>query len=169
MTIAAAAFANSLIFSAPAFLNPDLVLRNYQALPDQVIQYPTQTLINGLQARKLGLFMRITPDAFRKEVIHLRCSATLLITYQFEAIRVITGGSGDSIDSSGQLSASVQRTKEAPIITGGRSKYRIGDWINLNCSTSADDVHLKWYINGNDVRRQQFIRHFEFSCVCMYI
>ena len=132
-----------------------LSLLSDKALPDQVIQYPTQTLINGLQTRKLGILMRITPDAFRKEVLNLRCSATLLITYQFEAVRVITGGgSGDSIDSSGQSSASVQRTKEAPIITGAapRSKYRIGDWINLNCSTSADDVHLKWYINGNDVR-----------------
>ena len=47
----------------------------------------------------------------------------------------------------------MQRTREAPMITGGKSRYKIGDWINLNCSTSADDVHLKWYINGNDVSK----------------
>lgn len=47
---------------------------------------------------------------------------------------------------------STQRAREAPVISGGKAKYKVGDWISLNCSTSADDVHLKWYINGNDVR-----------------
>ena len=59
-----------------------------------MIQFPTQTLINGLQTRKLGLLIAATPDLFKRRVIKLRCSATLLLTYQFEATRVITGGGG---------------------------------------------------------------------------
>ena len=122
-------------------------------MPDQLIQYPIQSLPNGLQAKQLGLRFRITPDVFKKGLIEVRCSATILITYEFEASRVISGGSigSESIDDTGQHVTAVQRTKEAPIITGGRSRYRVGDWIHLNCSTNADDVHLKWYINGNDV------------------
>lgn len=115
-------------------------------------QYPTQTLVTGLQARKLGLQLRVTPELFRRQVLHLRCSATILITYEFEAVRVISSG-----DTSSQSAGStVQRTREAPVISGARSNYRIGDWISLNCSTRAEDVHLKWYINGDDVSTHLF-------------
>lgn len=64
-----------------------------------MIQLPTQTLINGLQARKLGLTLRVTSDLYKKGTLKLRCSATLLITYQFEASKTITAG-GSQISSS---------------------------------------------------------------------
>ena len=79
-----------------------------KALPNQVIQYPTQSLINGLQARKLGLSIHATPDLFVKGILKLRCSATILLTYSFEASRSLSGGaptepiisSSPSLDSS---------------------------------------------------------------------
>lgn len=39
-----------------------------------------------------------------------------------------------------------------PIISGVRDKYNVNDIVNLNCSTTALNAHLSWFINGKKVR-----------------
>jgi len=42
---------------------------------------------------------------------------------------------------------------DGPRITGGRSKYHIGDHVNVNCTsgTSKPAATLQWFINGYPV------------------
>lgn len=117
------------------------------------------------------------PDMFKRGALRLRCSASILLSYEFEAITVLSHSPIDDVTSSDsnifysrdglflqhwficyhyykhfqfQTEFPVQRRPEVPSIIGSRPRYRIGDWLNLNCSTS-NDFSLKWYINGNDV------------------
>ena len=47
--------------------------------------------MNGLQRRRLGLFVQASSSLFSPAgVLKLRCSASLLLTYEFEALRVVT-------------------------------------------------------------------------------
>ena len=59
---------------------------------------------------------------------------------------------------------SASRSRESPVIESRSTldetsdtpssttfMYRMGDWINLNCSTSGDLAHLRWFINDKDV------------------
>lgn len=41
-------------------------------------------------------------------------------------------------------------TRDAPLITGGKEKYRVGSILNVNCS-SAPDAHLSWLIKNKPV------------------
>lgn len=41
-------------------------------------------------------------------------------------------------------------SRDAPLITGGKEKYRVGSILNVNCS-AAPDAHLSWYIKGRMV------------------
>lgn len=41
-------------------------------------------------------------------------------------------------------------SRDAPLITGGKEKYRVGSILNVNCS-AAPDAHLSWYIKGRIV------------------
>jgi len=54
-----------------------------------LIHHPIQSFSNGLQARKLGLVLHATPELFKKGVLKLKCSATLLTIYQFDATVII--------------------------------------------------------------------------------
>ena len=43
------------------------------------------------------------------------------------------------------------RQKETPVIKGLRTSYRVGDLLNVNCTTSARDAQLKWYLNDEPI------------------
>ena len=117
-----------------------------QALPHQVMDRGSRETPDGLESRSLGLTLRVGQEVWRKQELRLRCSSSVIVTYTFEAVRLL---------SSGQLlpASSVQRTPEAPVISGGSSSRRLraGDWLSLNCSSKADDVHLKWIVDERDV------------------
>ena len=58
------------------------------------------------------------------------------------------------LESSGQLTV-ISLPERFPVISGHKGQdYRLGDWVNLNCTCydSYPPATLKWYINGNEVR-----------------
>lgn len=56
--------------------------------------------MNGLQRRRLGLFVQASSSLFSPAgVLKLRCSASLLLTYEFEALRVLTPAPSSSSTS----------------------------------------------------------------------
>ncbi|XP_075225712.1 kin of IRRE-like protein 3 [Lycorma delicatula] len=48
---------------------------------------------------------------------------------------------------------------EGPVITGGRPRYQVGDWVHVNCTSgsSKPPAHLTWFINGDQVN-SSFLR-----------
>lgn len=41
-------------------------------------------------------------------------------------------------------------SRDAPLITGGKERYKVGSILNINCS-AASDAHLSWYIKHKKV------------------
>lgn len=41
-------------------------------------------------------------------------------------------------------------SRDAPLIAGGKEKYKVGSILNINCS-AASDAHLSWYIKQKKV------------------
>lgn len=51
---------------------------------------------------------------------------------------------------------------EGPRITGGRARYQLGEWVDVNCTSgrSRPATQLSWFING-DLANPDYLRHFE--------
>lgn len=71
-----------------------------KAPSNYLIPHPTQTLINGLQVRRVGVSLQIHPDLFKKGILRLRCSATILLSYEFEAATVFSHYPSNDVSSS---------------------------------------------------------------------
>lgn len=52
--------------------------------------------------------------------------------------------------------------EEGPKITGGRARYQLGEWVDVNCTSgrSRPATQLSWFING-DLANPDYLRHFE--------
>ncbi len=62
------------------------------------------------------------------------------------------------LEMSGQLTV-ISLPERFPVISGHKGQdYRLGDWVNLNCTCydSYPAATLKWFINGNEVNKTFF-------------
>lgn len=58
----------------------------------------------------------------------------------------------------------VQRTRESPTITGGKVSYRLNDWVDLNCSTTAHSTSiLRWFVNDIDAGSHSTVQYSQSS------
>lgn len=73
-------------------IRPFVMALHNQAQAHQVVHYPVQSHRNGLQSLKVGLIFQATPEYFIKGLLRLQCSATITLTYQFEATEYLIGG-----------------------------------------------------------------------------
>ncbi|CAG2170154.1 unnamed protein product [Oppiella nova] len=67
-------------------------INDNMASSDQLMIYPPKTNADGLQSTKLGLVFRATPNYFHRGVLRLRCTATLTLVYDFEAVEYVVSG-----------------------------------------------------------------------------
>lgn len=51
---------------------------------------------------------------------------------------------------------------EGPKISGGRARYQLGEWVDVNCTSgrSRPATQLSWFING-DLANPDYLRHYE--------
>ena len=81
----------SLLFSTTLYSL--LLFFVWKASPDQVIAYPPKTNANGLQSSQLGLLLLATPNLFNRGLLSLKCTATMTLVYEFEAVEYVIAGS----------------------------------------------------------------------------
>ncbi|CAG2169801.1 unnamed protein product [Oppiella nova] len=140
------------------------------ATPNQVIEYPVQTNVDGLQSSKQGLLLYATPNYFRRGLLNLKCTAILTLVYEFEAVEYVIAGSQRNKSHRSSYSWrkdwSLQPNRETPIISGVKQVYDVNEVLNVNCTTNAHEAQLKWYVMNVEVSIQTsidifltFIRH----------
>ena len=63
-----------------------------QASNDQLMVYPAQVLTSRLQRQQLGLWLRASSLLFSTSngIVHLRCTASLILTYEFDSLRTLS-------------------------------------------------------------------------------
>lgn len=52
--------------------------------------------------------------------------------------------------------------QQAPLISGGKSKYYVNDLIVMNCTSANHDAQLhslKWFINADEANESQLIHY----------
>uniref|UniRef100_A0AAN0N7N0 Glutamate [NMDA] receptor subunit 1 n=1 Tax=Polyphagotarsonemus latus TaxID=1204166 RepID=A0AAN0N7N0_9ACAR len=56
-------------------------------------------------------------------------------------------------------------SRDAPLITGGKERYRVGSILNINCSATAD-AHLSWYIKNKKANETQLVYYSNVNPCC---
>ncbi|XP_022238905.1 uncharacterized protein LOC106457325 isoform X2 [Limulus polyphemus] len=113
--------------------------------PMQIERY-----VDGLESAVLSLQFHVTLNNFNQGVMKVRCTATISQDYYSHSEETVIG----------------ERLKTAtpdpgPKISGGQTRYRVGDVVDVNC-TSAIDVRpaeLQWFINEKKARPGYIIKY----------
>ncbi|UYV62902.1 hypothetical protein LAZ67_2002379, partial [Cordylochernes scorpioides] len=118
--------------------------RSPQVPEEYLTIHPVRNLTGKLQSSSLGLVFKVEKSHVdRGGGIVLRCTALLSQAYAMTSAEVIIG-----------TQHSVTLTQPAPSrdglnISGVRAKYRPGDNLNVNCTSSYSKPppHLQWHVN----------------------
>ncbi|XP_054169259.1 uncharacterized protein LOC128966433 [Oppia nitens] len=139
------------------------LINDHMAQPHQLIEYPIETNKDGLQRSQLGLLMYATPNFFNRGQLALRCTTTLTLVYEFEAVEYVIAGSARNKSHRSSYSWrkdwSIQPNRETPIIKGVKQSYNVNEVLNVNCTTNAVEAQLKWYVMNVEVNETNLIRY----------
>ena len=92
---------------------------------------------------------------------HARCTSRLLLTQQRESSRLLSSRpDGSFFLRDGDASPAAATSQ--PLISGGKQSYRIGERLQLNCSSNedSDSTRLRWFLTrlvevGAESQQQQ--------------
>ncbi|RWS16492.1 uncharacterized protein B4U79_02901 [Dinothrombium tinctorium] len=158
--------------SSPA-LNLTWFVNNREAYSHELVNYPTQSFPDGLYVARLGLVFHASREYFVKGVLQLKCSAALILTYQYEASELLIAGVSSNKSNNNNVHFSsknlfLKPERETPVIRGGQARYSVGDLLYKNCSSSSNEVLLQWYINEEQVNDTYLVRRGEKdACNCL--
>ncbi|XP_042898667.1 uncharacterized protein [Parasteatoda tepidariorum] len=111
---------------------------------------------NGLMTSSLGLVFAVKPTDLSQGAITLRCTATVSQTYSTASEELVVG---DRYSASPSNPFIISR--DGPVITGGQAHYKVGDLLDVNCS--SDVTHplpeLQWFLNDKEVEKHHLIRY----------
>ncbi|XP_054710641.1 uncharacterized protein LOC129220277 [Uloborus diversus] len=143
---------------------PPSVLKWYingkEAFPGEEKSYPAIKHENGLQTSLLGLMFMVKPhNLFQGGALTLKCTATVSQTYSTSSEELIIGEK--YVDASSPLSTLAVLAEDGPIISGGKSHYRVGDDLIVNCSSTQTRPipQLHWFLNEEPVPEEHIIRY----------
>ncbi|XP_022254367.1 uncharacterized protein LOC111088460 [Limulus polyphemus] len=78
----------------------------------------------------------------------LRCTATVSQEYYSQSSEIVIGGRIRT-DATDYI-----QEETGPKLTTGKKEYRVGDIVEVNCSSPRDkeSVHLAWFVNDQEVK-----------------
>ncbi|XP_076370278.1 uncharacterized protein LOC143256662 isoform X2 [Tachypleus tridentatus] len=110
--------------------------------PVQIERY-----VDGLESAVLSLQFYVTLNHFNQGTMKVRCTATISQDYFSHSEETVI--------------ASIVNNEAGPKISGGQTRYRVGDVVDVNC-TSAIDVRpaeLQWFINEKKAKPGYIIKY----------
>ncbi|RWS20889.1 beat protein-like protein [Leptotrombidium deliense] len=127
---------------------PEVYLR--ELLEDTPIR--TMYAENGIDNLKTSyLYLKFTADRYHfvNAMIKLRCTA--VISQVFSRHQEVIARDEDKV----RQSKTANYESDAPIITGVKQKYSVGDLVNATCTSrrSKPGAYLVWYINDVEVSK----------------
>ncbi|XP_054715507.1 synaptogenesis protein syg-2-like [Uloborus diversus] len=118
--------------------------------------YQIENHQGGLQTSSLGLIFGVRDRDLSQGAITLRCTATVSQTYSTASEELVVGERDPEQSHPGNPIA-----REGPIITGSQSHYKVGDFINVNCSSPQTEPapELHWYLNDQEIGDKHLVRY----------
>ena len=121
-------------------------INDMMASEEMLIHYPLGPKSReGWQSAKLGLTLQASAQYFRNGAIKLSCKANFKLVNEFGATESIINGR--PIPKQSFWLGIRANNSEVPFIDGMRSMYRLNDVLDINCTSTAKDVHLDWFVN----------------------
>ncbi|GIY23811.1 uncharacterized protein CDAR_44021 [Caerostris darwini] len=117
--------------------------------------------LDGLSTSSLGLRFVVRPRDLREGgALTLRCTATVSQTYSTASEELVVGDRDPELLSSPPNPFTVV-SRDGPVITGGRSQYRVGELLDVNCSSAKQHPppELQWFLNDKLVEPEQVVRY----------
>ncbi|XP_076323751.1 uncharacterized protein LOC143232336 [Tachypleus tridentatus] len=109
--------------------------------PMQIERY-----LDGLESTILGLQFQANFNSFTHGVMKVRCTATISQDYYSHSEKTVIGE---------RLKATTPDiffvdNEAGPKISGGHSRYHVGDVVDVNCTSATDSrpAELQWFINN---------------------
>ncbi|KAF7488390.1 hypothetical protein SSS_06551 [Sarcoptes scabiei] len=124
--------------------------------PKYVVNMTNVRSTSSLIASRIGLNMQAKPHYFRSGVLEIKCIATLILVYEYEAIENLVTGSSRNKKN---LEWSLQPNIRTPVIVGMKQNYRLDENLNINCTSSIENAKLKWFINFNEANQSDLIQY----------
>ncbi|XP_076344003.1 kin of IRRE-like protein 3 isoform X2 [Tachypleus tridentatus] len=124
------------------------LLNGRPADPTFLTTYRPQRHLEGLESTVLGLKFIVTYNHLKRGVISLRCTATVSQEYYSKSSEIVIGGRIKT-DTTDYI-----QEETRPKLTTGKKEYRVGDVVEVNCSSSRDKetVRLTWFVNDQEVK-----------------
>ncbi|GFY60658.1 putative beat protein [Trichonephila inaurata madagascariensis] len=116
--------------------------------------------LDGLSTSSLGLVFRVRPtDLHQGGAVTLRCTATVSQTYSTTSEELIVGDRDPELASPPNPFTVIAR--DGPVISGGKAHYRVGDLLDVNCSSAKSHPmpELQWFLNDKQVEKEHVIRY----------
>ncbi|CAL1273229.1 unnamed protein product [Larinioides sclopetarius] len=127
--------------------------------PSMERKYATEDHLDGLSTSTLGLIFVVRPsDLHQGGAVTLRCTATVSQTYSTTSEELIVGDRDPELSSPPNPFTVISR--DGPVITGGKAHYRVGDLLDVNCSSTKSHPlpELQWFLNDKEVDQDHVIR-----------
>ncbi|XP_054709441.1 synaptogenesis protein syg-2-like [Uloborus diversus] len=128
------------------FLNAEEAPSSYVHLK---LPFPISS--DKLKMSESRLIFPLEPHHLWQGFLAVECSAFLSQVHETSSLELIFGEG-----TSGGMFQRILHAppgREAPVITGARSRYYVGDVVSLNCSSfrSKELPHLEWHVNEEEV------------------
>ncbi|KAG8187092.1 hypothetical protein JTE90_023934 [Oedothorax gibbosus] len=145
--------------SAPS--RPKAILKwwiNDQEAPiEDLFRPPTTESLEGLFISELILKFRARPHHFKDGRMKLICEAIILQahTLRSEEIHI----SSNSTMPRKTIFSDYDVENDGPTIIGGKSKYDVGDVVDVKCTASKSQppAELHWYINDREAKPEYLL------------
>ncbi|XP_076336510.1 uncharacterized protein LOC143239381 [Tachypleus tridentatus] len=119
------------------------LINGQPAEPAFLTTYETKRHLEGLQRTMLGLNFIVTFTHLKHGVLSLDCTAIVSQEYYSQSGEIVIGGRIREDPSD------FVPPEKGPTLVTGKKEYRVGDIVEVNCSSSRDTkkAQLTWFVN----------------------
>lgn len=108
---------------------------------------------NGLQSTSVTLHFDVRPEHVARGSIRFKCIASVTQAHSRSSEELVIGDKGPP-------SGRAPQESNSPRILSEKSRYEVGDDVDVNCTSivAANPVELRWFVNDHEVKSADVVR-----------
>lgn len=108
---------------------------------------------NGLQSTSTTLHFEMRPEHVSRDVIRFKCTSFVTQAHSRSSEELVIGDKGPP-------SGRAPQESNSPRILSEKSRYEVGDDVDVNCTSIITEhpVELRWFVNDHEVKGSEAVR-----------
>ncbi|XP_075536349.1 cell adhesion molecule 4-like [Dermacentor variabilis] len=108
---------------------------------------------NGLQSTSTTLHFEMRPEHVSRDVIRFKCTSFVTQAHSRSSEELVIGDKGPP-------SGRAPQESNSPRILSEKSRYEVGDDVDVNCTSIITEhpVELRWFVNDHEVKGPEAVR-----------